>query len=470
MLSLQLIEYLSLFKPSNKILEFIRKLESTGKLTDYNQIAFLFYSVKKEAVANLAHFLEDNGINVYSPRSNMFFERTEIRLALGILMLLFPSYVQYLDSEIYSFVQPPYIAYYRQCVALANEWITKPENSSLQQWIATLGKVHTTLTDTTDYAYSGLLYQLFAFEPFRTILSANLDEGVVDIRPSRNLAKLSQLINKFEYLHHVDTLNATYIDKNTEILFNQYFRLLITDGISEYEDDSEYAPSGCVSFLTIHQAKGMEFPIVFVDSLENTPKRRSDTLLSEIEMRYFKRPVFEPEDTIKFFDFWRLYYTAFSRAQDLLILTCNEKRGTPSKYFRNLYSKLKSVDHSDFDMATFNFHSVKAVNLKRTFSYTSHVMVYETCALQYKFYKELEFAPVKANAMLFGTLVHETIEDIHRAVLRKEESTVTSDNISRWFDANYLSLTKAEHAYLSQTQLDAALQHVILQKQVQSRN
>ena len=32
-----------------------------------------------------------------------------------------------------------------------------------------------------------------------------------------------------------------------------------------------------------------------------------------------------------------------------------------------------------------------------------------------KFYKELEFMPVRQNAMMFGTLVHETIEDIHRA-------------------------------------------------------
>ena len=41
---------------------------------------------------------------------------------------------------------------------------------------------------------------------------------------------------------------------NTEMLFNLYLRLLFDGGITEYEDDSEYAPSGCVSFLTIHQS------------------------------------------------------------------------------------------------------------------------------------------------------------------------------------------------------------------------
>lgn len=44
-----------------------------------------------------------------------------------------------------------------------------------------------------------------------------------------------------------------------------------------------------------------------------------------VEAKYFKRTAFEPY-TNKFFDFWRLYYTAFSRAQNLLVLTCNEDK------------------------------------------------------------------------------------------------------------------------------------------------
>ena len=44
--------------------------------------------------------------------------------------------------------------------------------------------------------------------------------------------------------------------------------------------------------------------------------------------------------------------------------------------------------------------------------------------------------PVRAGAMIFGMLVHETIEDVHRAALRKEESTITADNVTKWFDAN----------------------------------
>ena len=450
-----------------KILRFINDLKASGKLTNYNQIAFLFNSVKHPRVTALARFLEENHINVYSPRSDMFFQRDEIRLAIGCLMLMFPRYVQGLENGDYTFLQPEHLTYYRNCIMLANEYLTQPENRELLKWIRHRGKDHVNLTGATDYAYCGLLYQLFEFQPFAGILDTEMDVGVVDIRPTRNLAKLTQIIGKFEYLHRVDVLDATEyrgkrrIDQNTEMLFNLYLRLLFDGGITEYEDDSEYAPSGCVSFLTIHQSKGMEFPIVFVDSMSNVPRKNTNDLMMQIEERYFKRPAFEPYEVTKFFDFWRLYYTAFSRAQDLLILTCNEDKRTPSNYFKEIYGELQSVDSSDFDISEFDFKPIKDVNIKNTYSFTSHITVYETCALQYKFYKELEFMPVRANAMLFGTLVHETIEDIHRAALRHEEQMITEENVSRWFDSNYVSLTKTEHTYLAGPQREAALKQVL---------
>ena len=181
----------------------------------------------------------------------------------------------------------------------------------------------------------------------------------------------------------------------------------------------------------------------------------------KIEERYFHRPAFEPYETTKYFDFWRLYYTAFSRAQDLLVLSCNEDNRTPSNYFRDIYNEIQPVESPSFDLKEFDFEPIKDVNIKNSYSFTSNITVYETCARQYKFYKELEFMPVRANAMLFGTLVHETIEDIHKAALRHEEQTITEDNISKWFDSNYVSLTKSEHTYLAGPQREAALKQVL---------
>lgn len=450
-----------------KILKFITDLKESGKLTDYNQIAFLFRSVRGQQVTDLAKYLEKHGINVYSPRSDMFFKRDEIRLALGCLMLLFPVYVNGLENGEYRFLQPEHITYYRNCIKLANDYMAKPEHVDLKKWIRHMGKAHFALEGTTDYAYSGLLYQMFQYQPFAGILDTDMTAGVVDIRPVRNLAKLTQIIGKFEYLHRIDILDAKEykgrrrIDQNTELLFNLYMRLLYDGGITEYEDDSEYAPSGCVSFLTIHQSKGMEFPIVVVDSLAGVPRKDINELMVKIERKYFKREPFEPYDQTKYFDFWRLYYTAFSRAQDLLVLTCNETSRTPSMYFKDIYDELQYVESPGFDISEFDFKPIKDVNIKNTYAFTSNIMVYETCARQYKFYKELEFQPVRANAMMFGTLVHETIEDVHKAALRHEEQTITEDNINTWFNSNYVSLTKSEHTYLAAPQRDAALKQVL---------
>ncbi len=40
---------------------------------------------------------------------------------------------------------------------------------------------------------------------------------------------------------------------------------------------------------------------------------------------------------------------------------------------------------------------VKPVNVKQSFSFTSHIELYENCSLQYKFFKELGFAQIRVG-------------------------------------------------------------------------
>lgn len=442
-------------------LKFIRKLQDTGKITDLNQIAFLFKSVKGTAVVKLANYLEENGINVYSPRSDMFFERDEVKMLLGSLLLCFPRFVKQLEDETFAFVDKELCQYYRNCIGHVTQYLKTPEGKDLVTFIRSVGKNHISMTKNTDYAFSGLVYQMFQCEPFASILGADMSSGLIDLRPTRNISMLTNILCKYEYLHRLDVFTPSKIDRDVELFFNMYLKYMRRGGISEYEDDSEYAPSGCVSFLTIHQSKGMEFPIVIVGSLSGTPRANNDTLLETIENSYYKRSSFEPSATIKFFDFWRLYYTAFSRAQNLLVLTANVTNREPSLYFRDVYSTLVNYDDPKFNVNEFDFSEVKDVNLKETYSFTSHIAVYEECALQYKFFKELGFTPIRVGATIFGTLIHQTIEDMHRAALRHEEHIITPENIRLWLDTNYATISQSEHAYLGQPQVDAAYRQVL---------
>ena len=445
-----------------EVLAFLSGLNASGQLADWNQVAFLFRSVKNDKVVALARFLEAEGVPVFSPRSNMFFEREEIRLMIGALIFLFPQF-----PKVRAWAEGVHLdiwGYYDQlCFKPFTDELRKPENKPLLDWARPLAKRHAVLTQNTDYAFSGLFYQLLQFPLFSRFLTEEAVQGVDKGRAARNLGTFSKLLTKFEYLHFVSVLNPEWLEKNIRDLFNQFLRFLQDGGIGEYEDEAEYAPKGCVSFLTIHQSKGLEFPVVVCGSLEAVPRKQYGALDVLLEDGgYLSKERFEPLDHIKNFDFWRLFYTAFSRAQNLLVLAAQEKQGrgkSPSKYFERLFYELPSW--RDVDLSVLTFEAVKQINLKREYSFTSHITVFENCAEQYRFFKDLEFAPIRESPMLFGTLVHQTIEDIHKTVLRGEEGTITFDAIKGWFSANYAMLSKKERVYLAPSSQQAALLHVV---------
>ena len=429
-------------------------------IEDYNQVAFLFRSVKHANARMLAGRFEERGVNVYSPRSDEFFHRDEVRLVIGILLLLFPQYVEKLERGEFAFLDEGTMRFYVTCIVGANELLGKDESSELRRWIAAHGQAHYHLTENTDYNLSGLVYQLFEFEPFRTILDTPLDTGVHDQRSVRNLSELVGITGKYEYLQRVNILTVDRIDATVERFFNTYLRFLRAGGINEYEDETEYVPSGCVPFLTIHQSKGMEFPVVVVDSLYDTPRKTPDDALQQLRDRHGSRDAYEPAEDIKWFDFWRLYYTAFSRAQDLLVLTHPETSRRIGKAFEEPYGELPNVTAATFPYEAFRFQPVKETDLKPSFSFTTDVSLYEGCSVQYKFFRDLAFTPVRTAATLFGQLVHQTIEDVHRAALRGETETITAENADAWLLANYSTLSKAQHAYLSDVVIRAAQRQV----------
>jgi len=112
--------------------------------------------------------------------------------------------------------------------------------------------------------------------------------------------------------------------------------------------------------------------------------------------------------------------------------------------------------------------TVKPVNIKKEYSFTSHILLYENCPLQYKYYKELEFTEVRTGGFLSGSLLHQTIEDIHKAVLRSEIHTLTNENITNLFNENYFLLSKNQRTYLHQAQQQSLLEQILRYRDNQS--
>ena len=381
---------------------------------------------------------------------------------IGALIFLFPQFPEVRQWR--KGAQLDIWDYYdEECVREFAGELRKQENKPLLEWCRSRAKEHLCLTESTDYAFSGLFYELLQFPLFSQHLGNATQGGAVDSRPARNLAIFSHLLSKFEYLHRISVLTPNNLDRSLQRLFNQFFRFLKDGGIDEYEDASEYAPSGCVSFMTIHQSKGLEFPVVIVGSMESSPRKQYTDLDDLLQREYYTKEPFEPLEETKNYDFWRLFYTAFSRAQNLLVLTCQEKTTgwrVPSKYFKLVYDPVEFWRDASFQVERLTLETIKDIDLKNEYSFTSHITVFEDCARQYKFYRDLGFAPIRRNPILFGTLVHQTIEDIHKAVLRDEEHIVTEAQISDWFNANYTHLSRQERLYLSPGGQKAALEHV----------
>ena len=125
-------------------------------------------------------------------------------------------------------------------------------------------------------------------------MNVNIGTDTSKERVVRNISILSAILGKFEFLHFVDVFTVNNIIDVSERFFNKYLKILLEEGVTEYEDNLEYAPRGCVSFMTIHQSKGMEFPVVMVDSLYEKPTGNNEGVLSIIEKKYLKkRDIFE---------------------------------------------------------------------------------------------------------------------------------------------------------------------------------
>ena len=451
---------------ANEAVNFLQELRTKKIIKDWNQVAFLFRSVRNDKVVRFANSLEAVGVPVYAPRSNMYFEREEIRLIIGAYMFLFPQYGSIRATR--EGMQLNVWAYYDRCLSDFIAHLKTGEDGQIMAWARDMAKRHISLSENTNYTFTSLFYDLIQFPTFGRYLEAGIAHGGVrDSRPARNLAKFSRLLNKYEYLYNVIVFRPERLESDLTKLFNLFMRFLWDGGIEEYEDESDYAPSGCVSFMTIHQSKGLEFPVVICGSLDAVPRRQHSVFDDLLEDEFGAGEPFEPLDRIKTFDFWRLFYTAFSRAQNMLVLTCQEntpkargQRNVPSAYFQPVYTPLRHWRDLTFDRAQVELAEVKPSNLKNSYSFTSDVLVFEGCPQQYRFFKDLEFAPVRTNAILFGTLVHQTIEDIHKAVLRGEESVVTTEQIDRWFNTNYTNISQKERVYLVDYVLRVAREHV----------
>ena len=200
-----------------------------------------------------------------------------------------------------------------------------------------------------DWTVLDLFYRLCAFDHFKAMF--DLAEAGTDEGPVCNLSMISQYLDKFIDEFHSSVITADLLigDLFQRAFFGTFIYALFRLGESEYEDAEDPFPKGRIPFLTIHQAKGLEFPVVVFG---NPRKQIKIQKIEEIVHPLLDRQA-EPLDRMAKFDFMRLFYVALSRAKNLLIIPHWSSQGNyVSQPLRDLLDDDHVVRIPAFDVAT----------------------------------------------------------------------------------------------------------------------
>jgi DNA helicase-2/ATP-dependent DNA helicase PcrA len=426
------------------LVEFLRKNEV---IADYGQVALLLHSVREEHSGTYLAALEAKGIPAFCPRARAYFEIPEVRDLVACFAVLFGWHgngrgqVSGAVAELATYVDGAIVQLGRRFGA------PHPLAAALQRWTGEIAALQE--GEALDLRPADYFYHLLALDPFKSALRNE--------NTARNLALFSQLLNVFQSYYHYTVVTH----KNREYLrfhfFNSFLRLLYDGGINEYEDPDQPFPKGHVQVMTIHQAKGLEFPVVVVGSLStqlSSPKQIDRDLAS-----FYHRPPFEPENRITLFDRMRLHYVAFSRPQKLLVLTAHEP---PKDHFAPIWQGLPQWPYVQKELlAAQRFEHRERMPVKKTYSFTGDLKIYETCPRQYQFFREYDFTPSRSAVIFFGLLVHQTIEEIHRIALDGKLDTLDEPRIRELFDRTFRCLCLSDVRPIGDKARDAALAQVL---------
>jgi DNA helicase-2/ATP-dependent DNA helicase PcrA len=422
---------------AKRFVDLIKFLKEHKVIEDWSDIVLLLKSVRPEFTKHYIEELKSKNIPYFCPRAKLYFENEEIKLLIACYAIIFDFYK---EDDLKNY---PHKEYIEEAIKLLYKKISPALKDYLHRKVIQIENLKEGSLDLTILDY---FYQLLAYEPFSLYLR--------DKNKAYNLSTFSKLISVFQDYYNITLVTSKNKNKIKFYLFGSFFNFIIEVGIDEYEDQYNPIPKGFVQIMTIHQAKGLEFPVVFVGSLHK--KFAVQKQVDRDLLPFSKRGTFETEKQMTEFDRLRYYYVAFSRAQKLLVLTTPQK---PQEWFHSIWDGLDQYPYVQKEiLKSQKFKSKPQFVPKKTYSF-SQINIYETCPQQYLFYKEYEFQPSRSAQVLFGSLVHYTIEDVHRAILEKKKfSTVDIEN---WFEQNYKALLLAGLRPISQTQKEVALKQVI---------
>jgi len=257
-----------------------------------------------------------------------------------------------------------------------------------------------------------LFYRVLDATGFHARLFRNLfdnNDGKSDIA-IRNLAKFSKLLVKFE--------ENTYSKEFKSLLFH-----LNTIPESKMEDAASYEDINAIKLMTIHQAKGLEFPVVILAGVTNrrynkNPQDESIILEIQSELMLDKHK-FERSEELH-----RTFYVGLSRAKNVLCISTIEGKGNkPSEYLDTVGPTIEMKDYSG-DLSEEDHYSPPKEKIKLSYS---SVSAYIDCPFRFFCRDYLGFQTPTDYYQVYGVIVHNALKKLH--ILIKEDKKIEIQDI-----------------------------------------
>lgn len=203
--------------------------------------------------------------------------------------------------------------------------------------------------------------------------------------------------------------------KNLAVLLTQY-------ALGEYRDfEGEDDISGdSVDLLTVHSAKGLEWPIVFIPSLTNKrfPSSRAGSAPSE-------GPWIVPTDKFDYEryqgthqDEMRLFYVALTRAREWVSLSSHEKVTKQAVKLSPFYTFAEHAHSEELEFPSPWSEELKDSQSDLHITY-SELADYLNCGMSFWLRNRLGFPPAIVQEIGYGNAVHHVMRSIAELTAKK---------------------------------------------------
>ena len=425
-------------------------LKQQGKIKDYCQVALLLRSVKPGYSAPFIEALQQRQIPYFCPRIDEYFAHEEVRLMIGCLARILGCEDQYTAADENDLLAD----YLNTCLEqLKKACLSHPPLRAML-----LNMQEEILKDTQQAERPGkslldYFYRLMTVNPF---LSRIKETRTGPAQP-HNLERLSRYLQTFQQYYQYTGITPQNRQMVVYDFFQRFLYLLYNHGQNQAEAAQQQWPEGHVPILTIHQAKGLEFPVVVVGQLDKIFASSSDHQKHRALQKY-AQPPFEPANRSAEFDLRRLYYVAFSRAKALLILMAVREPGT---HLTSLWRQLPSWSPGVLSKIPDQEESGQHFVPQPRYGLTSHLQLYTTCPRQFQFFRAHSFAASPNSKYVAGQLVHRTLEYLHRMARDGRIANLSEQKINDIFERQVRALMQVYPFPIDETQKNRAQQQVL---------